>query len=1227
MQGGLEVFVLENSERNELGRLQKCRNCCRKKSVLLEDEQLYVLEILLYEITGINKHLKFWTVKNDDVIDETEISLCSECASLLVLAEKETMKNVWPAFMWSMIRNEVIADHVSIGVWSYVLMRWRHWWIDDFRSMHSGHEEISLWMPKPIFEEISEKRFELMKSLKELKLGDLMKSVNAHLYPTILCPWGCSEFPHKTESLPLDVVFFRYLGPGVPMVTKGTTVATKLKGSRDDFVDLSREIYMLMNPAWRVAPSIAFDEDRGPCVLVCRNHNHGTVLDYIHVPSHPATILPAKFADQLSPAVMQSRVIHPMKVKNYSISFQMHEMRGSFAGLDTLSLGRRQRFDFRSLITLETESVALRCWKDVRGLIMRLLQSGKIPDTLVDNMMYASENMFSDEVLSRKWFGGATYMNYIDAIKLKQLRSGRKEITVHKVNEESGEATQEEIVFYPKWPPFLVHVHSYNKFGAKFPVIPSLERMSGDLRTRDLRTVWYLISTLAMLPDLWEMAIDALSSDRQWMGWILSFVSDKCYGSKTCMATKNNPFFVQRLDQIFERLGELGDFGVANIVALFVQIPRVCVISANQYEVQNYEVLDGDKIIMVVRMRSAGEVQIHEQLYTGVDGKDEWQLRFVGATTDGTDRDPQKWKGELFARHGGPDLVGWWKQKREWKTCCEVRGDFPETVNAYWDILVYYRKHDSDMEKLRDGYLEHIGGQVKVYCAGHRTPMIPAVQLRGLFKKCSVVGENELRCTMKAYLCCAFDHCNAAVCIHHRSTGEEEGSCLYINAIKDGNVADGEGIVSELEADELVLREENGSGGVIADEEGGNFVNLNEQMFVTDNHVDDDEFMLESPEYLERSNGGNENGLHFATTNAGRSSYDIVAGSGNVPGHVILNNCGSCLIRRNCQLKGTRYQQAFLQRIVSTSKGHAVPLVYPEGMLFPSIFWTDTENSSLVGALPAAVMASKRECRAFGFASMQDHIKARLTNLSLRCATDPRYIFFAYDCVANINLRGEDTRVILSRGFVESQGNGGLKANQSREFNTDAIDSRPVVHRLAAAVREKNFTYFFTQTVNQSGFFGIKPVKDWIDGREFERLLFEGRGSMTYEEKQEIRKAGKESSCIPLLRQWMEVSQIFMTYIAKSDEHPLGKVENIWWRHEYQTAKANLSHIHALIRLKMLKIFWTVFVECLAILSDRRKEISLFVRVYWKIWMNIWKQKKWRERFCRIFAHSVVWSI
>ena len=38
-----------------------------------------------------------------------------------------------------------------------------------------------------------------------------------------------------------------------------------------------------------------------------------------------------------------------------------------------------------------------------------------------------------------------------------------------------------------------------------------------------------------------------------------------------------------------------------------------------------------------------------------------------------------------------------------------------------------------------------------------------------------------------------------------------------------------------------------------------------------------------------------------------------------------------------------------------------------------------------------------------------------------------------------------------------------------------------------------------------------------------------------------------------------------MMYIAESFECPLGKVTKIWWRHKYQDATGNLSHIHSLI--------------------------------------------------------------
>lgn len=43
--------------------------------------------------------------------------------------------------------------------------------------------------------------------------------------------------------------------------------------------------------------------------------------------------------------------------------------------------------------------------------------------------------------------------------------------------------------------------------------------------------------------------------------------------------------------------------------------------------------------------------------------------------------------------------------------------------------------------------------------------------------------------------------------------------------------------------------------------------------------------------------------------------------------------------------------------------------LHPGVMLLPSIFWTDAADRLLVGALLAAVMASKSECRMSGIAS------------------------------------------------------------------------------------------------------------------------------------------------------------------------------------------------------------------------------------------------------------------
>ena len=40
-------------------------------------------------------------------------------------------------------------------------------------------------------------------------LGDLALARNKHLLPTVLFPWGCNEYIHKSERFPIDIIFQR----------------------------------------------------------------------------------------------------------------------------------------------------------------------------------------------------------------------------------------------------------------------------------------------------------------------------------------------------------------------------------------------------------------------------------------------------------------------------------------------------------------------------------------------------------------------------------------------------------------------------------------------------------------------------------------------------------------------------------------------------------------------------------------------------------------------------------------------------------------------------------------------------------------------------------------------------------------------------------------------------------------------------------------------------------
>jgi hypothetical protein len=153
-----------------------------------------------------------------------------------------------------------------------------------------------------------------------------------------------------------------------------------------------------------------------------------------------------------------------------------------------------------------------------------------------------------------------------------------------------------------------------------------------------------------------------------------------------------------------------------------------------------------------------------------------------------------------------------------------------------------------------------------------------------------------------------------------------------------------------------------------------------------------------------------------------------------------------------------------------------------------------------------------------------------------------------------------------NEGIAPALSNGKL-------YDCESIDSRPIVNKLAAAMRSEQATYFYTHTCNQSEHFGVCTIKNWIDSTELAHILCQKLNvdeteTDFYSKKKiqgELIMCIARSAAVTMLRHWMEVSEIWMMYISESPEQPLGKINNMWVRHEYQDGEGNLSHLHGLL--------------------------------------------------------------
>ena len=119
-------------------------------------------------------------------------------------------------------------------------------------------------------------------------------------------------------------------------------------------------------------------------MLTFRERNRGTNEQYIHAPRQPSHHLPAKYGDQLCHAVLRPRAIRPMKASKYSNTYQMHQQRGSFQGIDTCDIQMFGRFDFTSRLLDQSESLSISNHVDINALLEAHCRDGIISKLSVE---------------------------------------------------------------------------------------------------------------------------------------------------------------------------------------------------------------------------------------------------------------------------------------------------------------------------------------------------------------------------------------------------------------------------------------------------------------------------------------------------------------------------------------------------------------------------------------------------------------------------------------------------------------------------------------------------------------------------------------------------------------------------------------------------------------------------------------------------------------------------
>lgn len=1216
-----------------------CVNCKRQRLGDIDnDSPFHDVELSVVLVALLAPNERRW-MSFDIRSNGPSVTMCFQCQDILLKSQRKLRRgerkkqvpwvSVWPVYMWKILSNADMISRFGPDTLNFIPQSCHIYWQKGLTHCFPDVYKEEYFLPSgenspQVVVDGTRRKANFLGILERKLLGEIKNGCNQYLIPNVLCPWGCCGYIHDSGSVSYDAIVSRFF----PFLDFAGTISTvtekaRVQSARDDFLSTELDMH-LYNEEWTVHPTVEFKAGVGPVVLTCDSHDGGTPQKYFHLPKTGCS-LPSAHSDVLSHAVINAKVIHRTKAFRYSTTYQLNKCTGSYSGVECSHISENRHFDFISHLTDLNEARSYAGRIDIRGLVGRLMEQRLISEELADSYAERAQELFGDSASLHSLTYGATMITLYDAMKLQEMLSTHPISTINVDSGKSGcllpESEHHSRTIRRQWPTNLIHIHPNDEFGARVHIIPAMQSKSG----KDFRLLWTLCQCMLNIPCLWEKLTLNTRATSQWHGFVLSYLSKQILGqSIRDKLFRGDPFdltasddrrrpagLAELLKQFCLRGGGPGytytdnDYCPSNLLLLLREEVTEGFVEAYRLPFCPPTAIQPGCSVVVLYRDSAPLDSPGKKVPLFFDRADAtYELRMLVCTTTEAKQKAagHKWDSSVWVRHGGGVFNKWWCTRRS-PSHVPYKVDNLNTVK--WeevDIALYVRREDVSLAKYRAEYLGYIGGQKKASCLEHDVPFIitHTKSCSAKLQRCSIGGRG---CKISPEYHCPVIQCKACICQKCFSGLSSEDGPFRVDAtatradrsvttVRDdllSGYSNGESSDDSQEGDSQVSSSIEGSVGSVYTT--GSEASDGSTLSATSSDEEDNEFLslptglgttFGTGEFAPEMDPSGEDACHdgiVPTTLEGENENLIYGNSEVIGTSVLLNKCGTMLVRRDTQLQANRRERHMLERIASRHDIGTVPLVYLEGVLFPSVFWClpHSVDGGVLGSMPTSLFCQSATRKRLCIASIADHAKARLKSIGSTASTDPRYLTFMFDSIANGALEGNDTRVVLSRGFEESMGPAGMRMrNNGDTLYTDTIDNRQCVHDLCASEREDSHDVFVTLTANQREHFGLKQIKCYIDdGKALDNYIrhfkstYPSERDLSLRARGEIQRALQEASITLTVRNWMEIRKIMIQYLLHSPELPLGsKVSKIFVRDEYQGDAGNLSHLHLLAALE-----------------------------------------------------------